>query len=110
MNLFDAFKDDWEVFDDYQTVMVEDTDNGCSVRIHGANPTAMTKQQMTLSGLLGTENETKSWSLPRVNMNGWKLKNGQTITDEDGVVWVINSLDEDPVGTWFDALCTKKAE
>lgn len=103
----DSIKDDWQFFDDTETVTVEDTDFGTKQKVEGVQAGQLTKQQLTMSGLLGSELATMSFSLPIENMSGFELKQGFLIVQADGSKWIVNSITISTMGTRYVAVTTK---
>lgn len=107
MSLRDSLIDDWQLFDDYETVTVEDTDNFISITVKGCQSNEISKQQLQNPGFYGQEIETMSFSLPIENMGDFELKQGHVIVEDNGDRWLVNSCFVSTLGTRYKASTTK---
>jgi hypothetical protein len=97
---------DFAVFDGVQTLILSSgnstgTINGCS-----SSPLSRSQVEM-LGGSLGLESQYRNFSLPVANCSGLTPHDGDTLTDENEVVWRVLKAELRTLGSRWLCMCIR---
>lgn len=98
--------DDCELFDAVQTVTLTLLD-GTTESVAYVTSSKLTKEQTRQYGPIGADDEIRNFSLPVQELDSEVPQQDCTITDADGVLWKIRSVEKRTVGTRYLCMCVK---
>ncbi len=94
---------DFAVFDGVQALIL--SSGNSTGTINGCTSSPLTRSQVeSLGGSLGLESQYRNFSLPVANCGGMTPRDGDTLTDENAVVWRVLKAELRTLGTRW--LCT----
>ncbi len=110
MDLFNSIKNDWEVLDGTETIVLARDADHLQIRVAGVSSNEITDAAVSGLPTFGTERQSQMFSLPFVNCQGMVPRQGDTITQANEKVWSIDSLTESTCGTRYKAACFRVYE
>lgn len=106
LDLADLISADYAQFDGAQTVTLR-TVAGNSQSCAGATTSPLSTRQLALIGGVATDDDVMSFSLPATNLSTNLPTPGAVITDENGVLWRVLSVDKRTFSTRYLCACVR---